>query len=156
MFRYYSTQRPITPGALPAEPKLAAVQNFPERQFVSAIGREAWGYVDFPCELSEKDIREYELTPEPADTGKADLVYKVLAAMEAYRLKTAYNGEPDHPDFDIRMCEAIVAEAFGVRNRIEWTDAIQAKGLFDYKGDYKEQYKALIKSIRETIKEETL
>lgn len=79
---------------------------------------------------------------------KADLALVVLAAMEAYRLKTMYNGLPDCPDYDIRVCQSILADAYGMRDRNDWTSKIQAEGLFDYKGDAKQQYKTLIERVR--------
>ena len=79
-------------------------------------------------------------------------VYTILAAMEAYRLKTGYNGEPDHPDFDIRICEAILAEAYGIYSRNDWTGKIQEERLFDYNGDAKQQYKELCEQIRKEAK----
>lgn len=83
---------------------------------------------------------------------KADLVLVVLATMEAYRLKTQYNGLPDCPDYDIRVCQSILAEAYGMRDRNEWTGKIKAEGLFDYGGDAKQQYKTLIERIESEVK----
>lgn len=80
---------------------------------------------------------------------KEDLVLVVLATMEAYRLKTQHNGLPDCPDYDIRVCQSILADVCGIRNRNDWTSKIQTEGLFDYKGDYKQQYNSLIKRIME-------
>lgn len=51
--------------------------------------------------------------------SEVDLVFIVLAAMEAYRLKTQCNGLPDCPDYDIRVCQSILAEAYGMRDRNE-------------------------------------
>lgn len=78
----------------------------------------------------------------------SDLALVVLAAMEAYRLKTQCNGLPDCPDYDIRVCQSILAEACGIINRNDWTGKIQTEGLFDYKGDAKQQYNTLIERIR--------
>lgn len=83
---------------------------------------------------------------------KVDLVFVILATMEAYRLKTKYNGLPDCPDYDIRVCQSILAEAYGMRDRNDWTSKIQAEGLFDYGIDAKQQYKTLIERIRNEVK----
>ncbi len=60
--RYYSTLRPIGPGTLPNE-DWTHVQNFDQRTFVPAIGREAWGYVDYDTPLTEKEADDYDLVP---------------------------------------------------------------------------------------------
>lgn len=92
----------------------------------------------------QRPITTETLGKEP----KVDLVFVILATMEAYRLKTQYNGLPDCPDYDIRVCQSILAEACGIINRNEWTGKIQAEGLFNYKGDAKQQYNTLIERIR--------
>lgn len=61
---YYSTQRPITPGSFP-KPEGNAVEqivNFPAKIYVDAIGKQAYGYIDYEKPLSEKDASDYELT----------------------------------------------------------------------------------------------
>ena len=49
MYRYYSTLRPITPGAYPkpADNPAMLIHNFDNREYVGKIGREAWGYVEY-------------------------------------------------------------------------------------------------------------
>lgn len=83
---------------------------------------------------------------------KVDLVFAVLAAMEAYRLKVKYDGLPDCPDHNIRVCQSILAEAYGMRDRNDWTSKIQAEGLFDYGDDANQQYKTLIERIKNEVK----
>ena len=89
---------------------------------------------------------------KPCKELSGDLVLVVLATMEAYRLKTQINGLPDCPDYDIRVCQSILAEACGMANRNIWTGKIQAEGLFDYRGDAKQQYKTLIERIESEAK----
>lgn len=84
--------------------------------------------------------------------SEVDIVLIILATMEAYRLKTKYNGLPDCPDYDIRVCQSILAEAYGMRDRNDWTSKIQAEGLFDYGGNAKQQYKMLIERIESEVK----
>lgn len=84
--------------------------------------------------------------------SEVDIALIILAAMEAYRLKTKYNGLPDCPDYDIRVCQSILAEAYGMRDRNDWTSKIQAEGLLDYGGDAKQQYKTLIERIESEVK----
>ena len=62
--RYYSTQRPVAPGGYPGKGYVVEeIVNFDKRQFCEEIGREAWGYIDFDGEISEKDCSDYELVP---------------------------------------------------------------------------------------------
>lgn len=88
----------------------------------------------------------------PCKELSADLVLVVLAAMEAYRLKTQHNGLPDYPDFDMRALQSLLADACGMGNRNIWTGKIQAEGLLDYKGDAKQQYKTLVERIESEAK----
>ena len=59
--RYYSTQRPITPGAYPKE-NVISIKNFHDKKYVSEIGGDAWGYVEYDCELPEEKVRAYEFS----------------------------------------------------------------------------------------------
>ncbi len=61
MYRYYSTQRPVAPGSFPRPSTAQNVHNFDTRQMVESINRPAWGYVDYPCPLTEKEQADYEL-----------------------------------------------------------------------------------------------
>lgn len=144
-YRYYSTQRPIAPGTIPTDPKPIRVENFAERMFIDSIGRWAWGYAEYPCELSAEEIASSELIPENAAKPDFGSLLVALAATEAYRLK---GGSNDSADYAIRVCQAIVAEALGYNSRIIWTEKIQAEGLLSYNGDYNEQYNSLVKIMR--------
>ena len=64
--RYYSTQRPIGPGTFPrpAGTTKIRIHNFDTRTYCPEIGRQAWGWIDYPEQLSEKDARDYELISE--------------------------------------------------------------------------------------------
>ncbi len=72
---------------------------------------------------------------------------KVLALLEAYRLYVDKNQKTErNPDHCIRVCSAIIAHLFGYTSRADWTDAIVAAGLIDYRdnaADPYERYKAL-------------
>ena len=65
--RYYSTQRPITPGSYPKSPfmKVLNIVNFGFRTYCKEIGREAWGYIEYKMPLHPEDAAEYELMPIP-------------------------------------------------------------------------------------------
>lgn len=75
--RYYSTQRPITPGAYPKE-NVISIKNFHDKKYVSEIGGDAWGYVEYDCELPEEKVRAYEFTP----VNPMHCTAKQLAAMK--------------------------------------------------------------------------
>lgn len=62
--RYYSTERPLGLGTHP-KCNAATVENFDDKTFCEDIGREAWGYIDFPDDfvISEDDLRTYSLIP---------------------------------------------------------------------------------------------
>lgn len=90
--KYYSTQRPITPGTCPNKDGMQVV-NFEDRQYIEAIGREAWGYVEYTEDITPEEAAEYELVPEGLnvwycvmskidDRGRCTLA-KVTATAEA-------------------------------------------------------------------------
>ena len=65
--RYYSTQRPITPGSFPrvAFNAVKEIVNFERKTYCEEIGREAWGYIDYEKPLDRYDCNAYELTAVP-------------------------------------------------------------------------------------------
>lgn len=64
--RYYSTQRPVTPGSFPNADSNRAlkVHNFDGKTYCAEIRREAWGYIDYEQPLSPEEAASFELTPE--------------------------------------------------------------------------------------------
>ena len=60
--RYYSTQRPVSPGTYPSGCPVQGIHNFDRKTFCEEIGREAWGYIDFAGPLPEGEATRYELT----------------------------------------------------------------------------------------------
>lgn len=63
--KYYSTQRPISPGTYPSGKKIREIVSFFSRRFVEEIGRMAWGYIIFEEPISEKEATDYELVKAP-------------------------------------------------------------------------------------------
>jgi hypothetical protein len=63
MYKYFSTQRPISIGTFPksTDNRVIAIENFNNRKYVDEIGREAWGLIKYEKPLSDKQINEYEL-----------------------------------------------------------------------------------------------
>lgn len=67
--KYFSTQRPLTPGAFPNHLHHPVnLVNFDQKVFREEIGREAWGYVEYAEPLDPDTVRNYELTPAPIKT----------------------------------------------------------------------------------------
>lgn len=59
--RYYSTYRPVGPGTYPRKDGRETIHNFDNKTYCKEIGREAWGYIDYPEPLTDEEISEYEL-----------------------------------------------------------------------------------------------
>ena len=64
--RYFSIQRPIGPGTYPRSKAARQIVNYDKREFIPSIGREAWGYIDYGCELDDWDVEDYALIREQA------------------------------------------------------------------------------------------
>lgn len=62
-YKYYSTQRPVSAGTYPKPKEAMLIHNFNERQYVTEIGRLAWGYIEYDKPLENEDIDGYELIP---------------------------------------------------------------------------------------------
>ena len=61
LYRYYSTQRPVSIGTYPGKPE--NIHNFDDRQEVCGGKMQAWGYLEYKEPLTEKQMSEYELKP---------------------------------------------------------------------------------------------
>lgn len=68
MFRYYSTQRPISPGTFPGKP--SEIHNYDVRTDTGLphVGM-AWGWLIYPEPLTVKDSSDYELVAHDARSG---------------------------------------------------------------------------------------
>lgn len=64
MFRYYSTQRPVTPGSFPKKPG-CEISNYPKKIYIDGTGFSAWGHIDYNEPLTDAEANGYELKPEP-------------------------------------------------------------------------------------------
>lgn len=64
--RYYSTQRPVTPGSYPNPEGNAVLEivNFDSKTYREELGRDAWGYIEYEKPLTEGETKSYELIPE--------------------------------------------------------------------------------------------
>lgn len=62
MKRYYSTHRPVAPGTYPKiGHKIRRIINYGSRQVVADAGGEAWGFIEYEDQLTEKEMEQYEL-----------------------------------------------------------------------------------------------
>ena len=62
--RYYSTQRPVTPGSFPRPDgnKVLEIHNYDSKTYCEELGREVWGYIDYEKPLARFDLDSYELS----------------------------------------------------------------------------------------------
>lgn len=74
--RYYSTLRPISIGCFPHGHEVTEICNFQKREFVEKIGKDAWGFIEFADNLTEKEANQYDLIPEELKT-----YYSVIATV---------------------------------------------------------------------------
>ena len=59
-YRYYILNRPVSIGTQPMR-GFVSFENYDQRTFIPQIGREAWGSILYDRELTDKEVREYEL-----------------------------------------------------------------------------------------------
>ena len=71
MYRYYSTERPVSLGTYPKimQNRPVNIENFEIKTYVPEIKREAYGYLEYECELTDKQVSAYELCPAIAEEG---------------------------------------------------------------------------------------
>jgi len=62
VYIYYMTQRPPMPGAMPTE-GLKFIDENTQLRFIDEIGRDAYARLTYNRKLTEKEIKDYELTP---------------------------------------------------------------------------------------------
>lgn len=78
-YRYYSTQRPISPGTYPnGENKPVSIENFDERQPVENGQLQAWGYLEYAEPLSQKEMKDYELKAVSASVTRVNTPEKQI------------------------------------------------------------------------------
>lgn len=69
-YRYYSTQRPVDIGTFPKPPnnKPVEIHNYDADSRIPVENGmiQAWGYIEYPKPLTEKQVSDYELRPAPA------------------------------------------------------------------------------------------
>ena len=63
IYRYYLPFRPPMPGTVPNSSRVAAVEDFGGKKSVPGVG-EAWGYVEYEQQLTDEQIKSYELIEE--------------------------------------------------------------------------------------------
>lgn len=73
VFKYYSTQRPISLGSYPVGGDIS-IENYKNKTYVESIGREAWGEIHYGRSLSEKEMSDYKLIPDSSNMLSSDKV----------------------------------------------------------------------------------
>ena len=63
VYVYYTVLRPTGIGTCPKG--FDGFQNYTKRQYVSAIKREAWGWIAYASPLTERECQCYDLVPDP-------------------------------------------------------------------------------------------
>lgn len=84
--KYYSTQRPITPGSYPKprDNRILEIVNFDEKIYCAEPGRDCWGYIEYEKPLSEKEANACELVRE----RRLDFSQRYMAASGTFILRT--------------------------------------------------------------------
>lgn len=59
MYTYYIIERPISIGTQPSG--FDHFDDYDKRTYIPEIGRKAWGKLYYTRELTEKEIKDYEL-----------------------------------------------------------------------------------------------
>ena len=84
-YKYYSTQRPIVPGGYPKNEFVQEITNFDEKQLIPAIGKRAWGFIEYSYPLTAKQIADYELTPATFYEDKQQICNALALAIQKTR-----------------------------------------------------------------------
>ena len=97
-FKYYSTQRPIAPGTLPAEEgNPLKIENFGYRASVAeikSVANYAYGYVEYDHHLPIKVARSYGLVCV-ADIAYLDMLDEILKSLESDYFNTEEQPESE-------------------------------------------------------------
>lgn len=89
-YRYYSTQRPISPGTYPnGENKPVTIENFDDRQAVENGQLQAWGYLEYERPLSQKEMKDYELKAVSASVARTKNTEKKKSVLADLHKKQA-------------------------------------------------------------------
>lgn len=67
-FKYYSIERPVSPGTYPKKEHVKRIENFSEKKQCADICMEAWGFLIYDEPLSEKEAKEYDLISDELKT----------------------------------------------------------------------------------------
>lgn len=140
---YFSTERPITPGALPNHLKPLSVENFPEKTYCPEIEGEAWGKVEFESPLSGYEAMLSELVPQ-GSKHYFGIKYAYYARENMHHFITKEDGSP------------LIREmsAYGIdkpSTRIEIRTKPEAKIFQDAWFDTKEERDQFIEYLKQEV-----
>lgn len=84
MYRYYSTERPVSPGTFPkpADNPVRYIKNFDTHEYVGKIGREVWGYLEYEKPLTKEQIAAFELVPAFVTEDKEEICSLLCKALQ--------------------------------------------------------------------------
>ena len=69
--KYYSILRPVSIGTYPKS-GLVFFLNYDRRTFVPEIGREAWGELTYERELTQEEMKSYDLVACPENSESSE------------------------------------------------------------------------------------
>ena len=136
VYRYYSTERPVSLGTYPKTRGNMPIniKNFEKRLYVPEVKHEAYGYLEYEHELTDKQIDAYELCSKNND------VSEFASCIKAGKLKEAK--EPWH-----KYLKGKTLLLFDLFGRYSLTGILYGK----YKS---EKLESLCKYVWENCKEE--
>ncbi|WP_317395501.1 hypothetical protein [Faecalicoccus pleomorphus] len=71
-YKYFSTQRPLEPGAFPNKEDLSRVVNFEKPTQCVAVGKEVYGFAEYQNPLTEKECKDFELIEDYRSLQRLD------------------------------------------------------------------------------------
>lgn len=121
MFRYYSTLRPITPGAYPkpADNPAMLIHNFDKREYVGKIGREAWGYVEYNNPLTKEQIEAFDFVAESGGEDKETICKLLCKVLQKTRGAADYYGT-------ISVKNKVLDDGWSEASLVYWVTGVSA------------------------------
>ena len=95
LYWYYTTHRPPAPGAIPSG--AVECESYDTRTYIPNIDDQAWGKAAYNHPLTDEQVSDYELVPEPIKNGKKEpwILFYAPDGTElmAYTLRGTFFGE---------------------------------------------------------------
>ena len=109
-FRYFTLYRPPMLGAIPSG--AIEVFSYDDRHYIEDVQHDAWGYAVYDHPLTEAQISDYELAPDPTNPGEQndDGVMETV-----YTVTIRENGSYDFTPWVSTFSSREAAEAFAAK-----------------------------------------